>query len=71
MDGDAEGLDDGSFDAVTVGLNDGVDDFSTHSRFASLSSVFFSNQQHLAIWQIPDFLEFFIHSEMKSLQDTL
>ena len=66
MVGVAEGLNDGAFDIVTVGLDDGTEDFTIHSRFAILSSEFFSNQQHLAISQIPSFLDIFMHSEMNT-----
>ena len=70
LDGNVEGLDDGSFEAVTVGLVDGTNDFSTHSRLPTTSS-YFSDQQHLAVSQIPFFLEFLKHWEMKSAQIAL
>ena len=70
LDGDAEGLDDGSFEAITVGLNDGADDFSTHSRLPTKSSSF-RDQQHIAMSQLLVFLEFMKHSEMKSVQTAL
>ena len=70
LDGNVEGLDDGSFEAVTVGLVDGADDFSTHSRLPTKSSSL-SDQQHIAMSQKPVFLESLKHSEMKSVQTAL
>ena len=67
LDGNAEGLDEGAFEAITVGLDDGAGDFSTHSRLPTKSSSF-SLQQHFAVSQIPVFLEFMKHSDMKSPQ---
>ena len=70
IDGEAEGLADGTFDAVTVGLDDGTEDLSTQTRLPNKSSSF-NDQQHLATSQMLVFFEFMKHSEMKSAQISL
>ena len=66
-DGDAEGFDDGDELGSADGDIDGTEDFSTHSRLLTKSSSS-SDQQHFAVSQIPVFLEFMKHSDMKSPQ---
>ena len=72
--GRTEGNADGGELGLPVGRVDGVDDgpedFSTHSRLPTTSS-YFSDQQHLAVPQITFFLEFLKHWEMKSAQIAL
>ena len=68
FDGDELGLLVGWLDGNVEGIDDGSEDFSTHSRLPTKSSSF-SDQQHLAISQILAFLEFMKHSETKWEQD--
>ena len=70
MDGDAEGLADGSYEATAVGLDDGAEDLSTHS-FLPAALLSFVNQQQVAILQTPTFPGNTKHSEMNSQQAAL
>ena len=62
-DGNEEGVADGDDEGVVVGLADGTEDITTHSRLLALS---FTSQQHLAISQIRINSGFTKHSEMNS-----
>ena len=53
------------------GVDDGTDDFSTHSRLPTKSLVLFRAQQHFAVSQTPAFVEYLIHSEMMFKQIAL
>ena len=68
FDGDELGFLVGWLDGNVEGIDDGPEDFSTHSRLPTKSSSF-SPQQHFAVSQIPVFLEFMKHSETKWEQD--
>jgi hypothetical protein len=70
MDGDAEGIADGSSEAVTEGLDDGTEEFNIHSRWPAVSPLL-SIQQHSAILQIPTCLGLLKHAEIDAPQDAL
>jgi hypothetical protein len=70
MDGDAEGIADGSSEAVTEGLDDGTEEFNTHSRWPAVSPLL-TIQQHSAILQIPSCFGLLKHAEIDAPQDAL